>query len=71
MAEKLKPEQFMHLRFQCEAELNRLGLDWKSPRVKEFCVRVTGLQTAILADLPELAIASLLTKLKEEPHRED
>lgn len=69
--ETLNPEQFLGLRFECESQLNRLGLDWKSPRVKDFCVRVTGLQDAILADLPELAIASLLTKLKKEQGIED
>lgn len=65
--ETLNPDQFLGLRFECERELDRLGLDWKSPRVKDFYVKAAGLPNAILADLPELAVASLLTKLKKEP----
>lgn len=66
-AGELAVAALLALRFECEAELRRLRLTWKSPRLKAFYRAATGLPDAILADVPAAALASLLKKLKEEP----
>ncbi len=57
------------LRFCCERELDRLGLTWKSPRVKTFLSRCCGWPNAILADATEEMLAALLEKLRAEPSK--
>lgn len=57
----------LEIRFACERELDRLGLTWKSDRVKAYFRKVTGLEDAILADVPPAALESLSRKLEQEP----
>lgn len=48
----------------CRVELHRLGLTWRSPRVLDFCERVTGKRDAHYLD--ERQLQALLTKLQAE-----
>lgn len=50
---------------QCQEELHRRGLTWKSPRTLDYCERVTGHRDAHY--LEEAHLKALLTKLQAEP----
>ncbi len=49
----------------CRHELHRIGLNWRSPRVLDFCERATGHRDAHYLQAAHLEM--LLTKLQEEP----
>jgi hypothetical protein len=58
------PEDFLGLRWQVEAELDRLGLSWKSERVVAYIRGCCG-PRGILADMSARALASLLARVRE------
>lgn len=59
------PDEFLSLRFACEDELNRLGLTWKSERVRAFFRRCFPYgDTLDCAD--EATLEALLKKLRAE-----
>lgn len=60
-------DRVIEIRFACEVQLDRLGLCWQSDRVKAYFCRVTGLEDAILADVPPAALEALSRKLEQEP----
>jgi hypothetical protein len=62
-------DTLIETRWQCEAELNRLGLTWKSPRVKLYIIRLAQadgrISDGILADLSLDAMRAMLKKLRD------
>lgn len=57
----------LDVRLECEIHLARLGLTWKSARVKKFLDRCCGRPGAMLADCDEIMLEALLTKLEAIP----
>jgi hypothetical protein len=63
-------QDYSDLIHSCRQELHRIGLNWKSPRVLNFCERATGHRDA--HHLEPAHLQMLLTKLQAEPtpHKE-
>lgn len=59
-------EKDLRIRFACEFHLERLGLSWKSPRIKKFLEQCCGWPGAILADADKEMLLALLRKLEAE-----
>jgi hypothetical protein len=59
----LPPGEFLTLRFDCEVELTRLGLTWKSERVRAFFARCNPSRPT-LDGQDAAALRALLGKLR-------
>lgn len=60
-------ENDFRLRLACDLHLERLGLTWKSPRVKFYLASCCGWPNAILADADRETLLALMGKLQAEP----